>query len=179
MNYLQALTNTQHQTSTPSANEQRLQALVEKITAEYAALKLLLTSTTNNLGPSSVTASSIATNTTSQLTNESLLDSLRSQQEEYQLQQEAKQAHYYAQMEARFERMLHRNIELEEKINNQFLQHAAHAAKSEYSTENDRKNILASDANSQAQQPNPKQYDSKATPTKNHPMRDVDNFQNP
>ena len=180
MNYLQALTNTQHQTSTPSANEQRLQALVEKITAEYAALKLLLTSTTNNLGPSSVTASSsIATNTTSQLTNESLLDSLRSQQEEYQLQQEAKQAHYYAQMEARFERMLHRNIELEEKINNQFLQHAAHAAKSEYSTENDRKNILASDANSQAQQPNPKRHDSKATPTKNHPMRDVDNFQNP
>ena len=79
-------------------------------------------------------------------------------------------------MEARFERMMSRNIELENKFQTQLNLQSNQVPTP---NEQDKKNILASDASSQAQQSNPKRQDSKATPIKNHPMSDVMQLQNP
>ena len=175
MSYLQALNSQAHQQPSLTANEMRLQAMIDKVTSEFNALKAIMTVKSPDPGVTSVAASS-DTLTTSTLTNESLLESLHTQQVAYQAQQEAKLAQYHAQMEAKFERMMVQNMELENKIQNQLLMHKANPTKP---TESPKKNILAPDANSQAQQPDPKRQDSKATPTKNHPMSDVSQLQNP
>ena len=162
-----------------TANEIRLQALVDKVTAEYEALKLAITEKLNTThGPLSVTASSTDTNTTSTLTNVSLLEALKAQQAEHQAQQETRQAQYQAQMEARFEKLMTHNIELEKKMNQQILQQAAHQSSS-IDGDNEKKNSLAPDANSQAQQSDPKRQDLKATPTKSHSSTDALKNQNP
>ena len=178
MSYIQALTNPPGAIGNPTPNEIRLQALVDKVTADYEMLKAMIGTNLPEVGPTSISAISVASNMTSQLTNESLLESLRSQQAEYQQQQEVKQAYYFAQMEARFERMMHRNTELEERLNNQPSQQPILELDGN-SKHNEKKNILASDANSQAQQSDPKRQDSKATPTKSHPVADASTFQNP
>ena len=177
MNYLQAVNGPQVPTSTH--NELRLQALVEKLTADYELLKASIQDKSiHSHHPFSDTDNSTVTNTTSSLTASNLLDALKQQQIEYQAHQDAKQAQYQAQMEARFENMMNRNIELEEKLNHQILLQTVQDPLSNTST-NNKKQSLAPDANSQAQQSDPKGQDSKATPTKNHPVMDVLEHQNP
>ena len=64
-------------------------------------------------------------------------------------------------MEAKFECMMSRNLELENKIQNQITHQLTSTEKAQ---KQDKKNILASDASSQAQQLDPKRQDLKATP---------------
>ena len=179
MEYLHALNGPPSSGNNLSANEIRLQDLVDQITAKYEALKQVLVA--NKLqaphGPTSVTASNTDTNTTSTLTNTSLLDALTNQQAEHQAQQDAKQAIYQAQMEARFEKLMIHNMELERKMNQQISKQDTQQTSPK--SENDKKNYLAIDANSQDKQSDPKRQDLKATPTKNHPMSDVTVLQNP
>ena len=177
MNYLQAVNGVSMSNVSPTVNEIRLQALVEKVTADYEALKAVVSRNQQENILNSTNPSSSDTLTTSTLTNESLLESLRIQQLDYQAKQDAKQAQYHAQMEARFEQIMTRNIELEYKLKTQLS--TQNANESEIANDNDKKNILAPDANSQAEQSNPKRQDLKATPTKNHPITDVPQLQNP
>ena len=180
MNYLQARTAPFAKFYRHSNSQQSLPTSPSRQShSKYKALQLMIATKMTHLGPSSVSATSVTTNTTSVLTNNSLLDSLRSQQVEYPAQQDAKHnTQYYAQMEAWFERMMHQNIELEEKINNQFLMHGAQEEPLQ-SMVHEKKSILASDMSHQAQQLYPKHQDSKTTPTKIHPTSGVAPFQNP
>ena len=81
MNYLQAVSG-----NNPSANEIRLQALVEQVAAEYEALKAVLIASKLNVphAQPSEAASTTDTNTTSTLTNISLLEARQCQQAEHQ-----------------------------------------------------------------------------------------------
>ena len=69
-------------------------------------------------------------------------------------------------------------MELEKKVNQQILQQRTNTA-SPRESDKDKKNYLAIDVSSKAQQSDPKRQDSKATPTKNHPVPDVESNQNP
>ena len=179
MNYLQALNGSLAPTTTPNTNEARLQALVDKLTADYEALKASIEGKQSHPQyPVHDADNSTVTNTTSSLTTANLLDALKIQQVEYQARQDEKQQQYQAQIEARFERMMTRNVELEALLNNQLLLQTAYGVSST-TIINEKKQSLAPDANSQAQQSDPKRQDSKATPTKNHSLASVTNTQNP